>query len=137
MASGNQARSSGQWRSVGVVAWAVIGGLLAACKPPGETRRVPEGSAEARVLALIESAGCGACHEIPGVEWPQGELGPSLAGFDDVGLIAGALPNRPGTLAAFIRDAPSVKPGSTMPPMPLSESQAADIAAYLYGIDRD
>lgn len=137
MASGNQARSSGQWRLAGIVASAVTGGLLVACKPPAETRRVPEGTAEARGLALIESAGCGACHEIPGVDWPKGRLGPSLAGFDDVGLIAGALPNRPGTLAAFIRNAPSVKPGSTMPPMPLSESQAADIAAYLYGVDHD
>jgi mono/diheme cytochrome c family protein len=137
MASGKQARSTGQWRPAGIAAWAVIGGLLVACKPPGETRRIPEGNAEARGLALIESAGCGACHEIPGVDWPKGRLGPSLAGFDDVGLIAGALPNRPGTLAAFIRDAPAVKPGSTMPPMPLSESQAADIAAYLYGIDHD
>jgi mono/diheme cytochrome c family protein len=137
MGSGRQARSYGQWRPAGIAAWAVVGALLVACKPPAETRRTPEGGAEARGLALIESAGCGACHEIPGLAWPEGQLGPSLAGFDDVGLIAGALPNRPGTLAAFIRNAPSVKPGSTMPPMLLSESQAADIAAYLYGIDHD
>jgi cytochrome c1 len=71
------------------------------------------------------------------VEWPKGRLGPSLEGFDDVGLIAGTLPNRPATLAAFIRDPRSVKPGSTMPSMPLSAQEAQDIASYLYGIDND
>lgn len=137
MGSGTQVRSSGQWPRACVAVWTIACGLLVACKPPAESRRVPEGNAEARGLALIESVGCGACHEIPGIDWPRGRLGPSLAGFDDVGLIGGALPNRPGTLAAFIRNAPAVKPGSTMPPMPVSEAQAADIAAYLYGIDHD
>ena len=90
-----------------------------------------------RGLAAIEKAGCGACHEIPGLDWPAGRLGPSLAGFDDVGLIAGQLPNRTDVLAAFIRNAPSVKPGSTMPPMPVTPREAQDIAAYLYGLDHD
>lgn len=133
MALGKQGPFSRGQGQTGLAALA----LLAACQPPPESRRVPEATAEERGLALIDSVGCGACHEIPGVDWPKGRLAPSLAGFDDVGLIAGAVPNRPGTLAAFIRNAPAVKPSSTMPPMPLSESQAADIAAYLYGIDGD
>ncbi len=88
-------------------------------------------------MAAIRKAGCGSCHEIPGIDWPAGRLGPSLVGFDDVGLIAGQLPNRPPVLAAFIRNAPSVKPGSTMPPMPVTRREAADIATYLYGLDHD
>ena len=32
---------------------------------------------------IINRAGCGACHQIPGVAWPEGRLGPSLAGFAD------------------------------------------------------
>ena len=111
--------------------------LPAACKDPVETRREPASEAKERGLAAIERAGCGSCHEIPGVDWPAGRLGPSLEGFDDVGLIAGQLPNRPDILAAFIRNAPAVKEGSTMPPMPVSQSEAEDIAAYLYGIDHD
>lgn len=111
--------------------------LLAACKDPVETRREPSESAHERGLAAIERAGCGSCHEIPGLDWPSGRLGPSLEGFDDIGLIAGELPNRPDMLAAFIRNAPAVKPGSTMPPMPVSRDEALDIAAYLYGIDHD
>lgn len=112
-------------------------GPLAACKDPVETRREPVADAKERGLAAIKRTGCGSCHEIPGLDWPAGRLGPSLKGFDDVGLIAGELPNRPDVLAAFIRNAPSIKPGSTMPPMPVSEAEAEDIAAYLYGLDHD
>lgn len=79
--------------------------------------------------------GCGACHEIPGISWPSGGTGPSLAGFDDNGPIAGALPNTPENLAAFVRNAPLAKPGSTMPAMPLTRAESRDVASYLYGLD--
>ncbi|UYH54105.1 c-type cytochrome [Qipengyuania sp. SS22] len=120
-----------------MTAMALVGAPLVACKDPVETRREPASGAENRGLAAIERAGCGSCHEIPGLDWPSGRLGPSLEGFDDVGLIAGQLPNRPDILAAFVRDAPAVKEGSSMPSMPVSEDEAADIAAYLYGLDHD
>lgn len=109
--------------------------LAASCKQPPESRYSPDKDTRARGLAAIERAGCGACHEIPGLAWPKGRLGPSLAEFDDVGLIAGALPNEFETLARFVRDAPSLKPGTAMPAMPLTEAEARDVAAYLYGID--
>lgn len=109
-------------------------GALAACKQPPETRQVPDAAAMERGLAAIERAGCAACHDIPGLDWPRGRTGPSLAGFDDVGAIAGALPNTAENLAAFVRNAPAAKPGSTMPAMPLSEDEARDVAAYLYGM---
>ena len=80
----------------------------------------------------IERVQCAACHEIPGIAWPKGRTGPSLHSFDDRGMIAGSLPNRPDILAAFIRDAPALKPGSPMPAMPVSDAEARDIAAYLY-----
>ncbi len=92
---------------------------------------MPQASA-ARGKALIARAGCGACHAIPGIGWPQGKAGPSLAGFASQGLIAGRLPNRPDMLAAFVRNAPETLPGSTMPAMPLSPAEARDVAAYLY-----
>ena len=111
--------------------------LLAGCKDPVGSRHEPAAEARERGLVAIRKAGCGSCHEIAGLEWPAGRLGPSLLGFDDVGLIAGELPNRPEILAAFIRNAPAVKSGSTMPPMPVSAAEARDIAAYLYGGDDD
>lgn len=109
--------------------------LLCACQPPPTSPFTPEPAAAARGLAAIKNAGCGACHEIPGLAWPKGRTGPSLSHFDDVGLIAGRLPNTPANLAAFVRNAPAADPGSPMPPMPLSESEARDVAAFLYRID--
>lgn len=82
--------------------------------------------------AAIERVGCASCHTIPGIQWPQGKVGPALGGLPRRALIAGKLPNQPDTLAAFIRNAPAYVPGSGMPAMPVSEQEARDIAAYLY-----
>ena len=109
--------------------------ILTACKEVPGPRYVRSGADAERGLALIEEVACGSCHEIPGVSWPKGRMGPSLVGFDDIGLIAGALPNTPENLAQFVRNAPEAKPGSTMPPMPVTEEQARDIAAYLYSLN--
>ena len=106
--------------------------VVPACKQPPEERVTTQAPAEKRGLAAIKRAGCGACHEIDGIEWPRGRAGPSLMGFDDRTPIAGVLPNTPANLAAFIRNASAVVPGSTMPPMPVTEREARDIAAYLY-----
>lgn len=109
--------------------------LLGGCKQPPGPRYVTGGADAQRGLALIKEIGCGACHEIPGVRWPQGRTAASLKGFDDIGLIAGGLPNTPENLARFIKNAPEALPGATMPPMPVTEAQARDIAAYLYGLN--
>jgi len=116
---------------------ALTGGTLAlgACEQPPQSRYTFSAAQEQRGLTAITAAGCGACHVIPGIAWPQGRMGPSLQGFDDIGLIAGALPNSPENLAAFVRNAPQAKRGSTMPSMPLTQEESRDVAAYLYGID--
>lgn len=95
---------------------------------------MPQASAK-RGQEVIERAGCGACHVIPGVRWPRGRSGPSLEGFAGQGLIAGRLPNRPDVLAAYVRNAPATLPDTTMPAMPMSESEARDVAAFLYTTD--
>ena len=82
--------------------------------------------------AVIERVGCGSCHDVPGVRWPQGKVGPDLYGLSERALIAGKLSNRPDVLAAYIRNAPALVPDSAMPAMPVSEAEARDIAAYLY-----
>jgi cytochrome c553 len=97
--------------------------LTTGCKaPPNEVQHMPQASA-VRGHAVIERAGCGACHVIPGVRWPRGRSGPSLEGFASQGLIAGRLPNRPDVLAAYVHNVPA---------MPMSESEARDVAAFLY-----
>ncbi len=105
----------------------------AACKPPPDTSRTVDPDAAKRGRVVVERVQCTACHEIEGIAWPKGQTGPSLRTFDDRGLIAGRLPNRPDVLAAFVRDAPAIKPGSSMPPMPISKREADDVAAFLYG----
>jgi cytochrome c1 len=119
-------------RALGLICGAA---LLGACKPTPEIRRDFDDAAASRGKIAVAAAGCGACHRIPGIDWPRGSVGPSLAGFDEHGPIAGVLPNRPDVLAAFVRNAPALKPGSPMPAMPLTERQAHDVAAFLYGLD--
>lgn len=106
--------------------------LVAACGgPPDDAPRLPGADAD-RGRALIGEVGCGACHAIPGVDWPRGTVGPALEGFAERGLIAGRFPNRPEVLADWVRDAPSMAPETGMTPMPLNEQEARDVAAYLY-----
>ena len=105
---------------------------LAACKPPPEQRNFMPVADAVHGKAVIERVGCGSCHTIPGLRWPQGKVGPNLDGLAERALIAGKLPNEPDVLAAYIRNAPALVPGSGMPAMPVSEAEARDIAAYLY-----
>jgi cytochrome c1 len=106
--------------------------VLAGCKPPPDWTHATPGADPARGLQAMVRVGCGSCHAIPGLRWPQGAVGPSLRGFGKANLIAGHLPNRPDVLSAYVRHAPDVLPGTTMPAMPLTEQESRDVAAYLY-----
>ena len=88
-----------------------------------------------RGKAAIERVGCASCHSIAGIDWPKGKAGPPLRAMNGRSLIAGELPNRPEILAAFVRDAPALVPGASMPAMPLTRREALDVAAYLYGLE--
>lgn len=109
-------------------------GLVGACAEGAGPARTVAGADADRGLAIIEHVGCAACHDIPGVPWPRGATGAALAGFGDRPLIAGRLPNRPDVLTAWLRNAPALDPDTAMPAMPISETQARDVAAYLYGL---
>ena len=106
--------------------------LACACKPPPEPEHFVAGADPAAGKAAIVRVGCGSCHAIPGVDWPKGKVGPALDGLSRRAMIAGRLPNRPDVLAAFIRNAPALVPGSAMPAMPVTEQESRDIASYLY-----
>lgn len=105
--------------------------VLAACQPPPTDATSASAASVERGKRAIERVGCAACHTIEGIAWPEGRNAPVLAGIDRRGLIAGRLPARPDVLAAFVRDAPSLVPGTAMPAMPLTEAEARDVAAYL------
>lgn len=108
--------------------------LAAACKPPPEQQQSMPGADVEQGRQAIERVGCAACHSIRGIDWPRGKVGPALEGFARRGMIAGRIPNEPELLARFVRDAPAVVPDTTMPPMPLTEEESRDVAAYLYEI---
>lgn len=111
---------------------ALLLAALAACGSavPHE-RRVVEGD-PLRGRQWIADVGCGVCHMIPGIDGANGIVGPSLEGVGRRNLLAGVLPNRPDLMARWVRDAPSLRPETGMPEMPLSEEQSKDVAAYLY-----
>lgn len=121
----------------GFAAATVLAATVGACKPPPEARHDRDPAAVDRGRALAAASGCAACHAFPDIAWPKGRTGPSLSAFDGRGPIAGSLSNTPANLAAFVRNAPRAKPGSTMPAMPLTPTEARDVAAYLYGIADD
>lgn len=104
---------------------------LAACDgPPDRTPTL--GNADAsRGRQLVSDKGCVACHSFPDVKWPRGRLGPSLEDFGRQSLIAGRLPNQPGVLMQFVRDAPALVPGTAMPAIPMTDQEARDVTVYL------
>ncbi len=106
--------------------------LAAACKPAPEQQQFMPVADPASGKLAIERVGCAACHTIEGIGWPKGRAAPKLGGLAGRALIAGRIPNRPDLLAEFVRNAPAVLPGTTMPAMPLSEQESRDVAAYLY-----
>jgi cytochrome c2 len=75
--------------------------------------------------------GCAGCHDVPGVRWPKGRIGPPLA---DVGArlyLGGRLPNTPENLVQWIYNPREVDPKSAMPVTGISKREARDMAAYL------
>lgn len=96
----------------------------------------PEGDTEQGRVA-IRRHGCGACHSIPGITGANARVGPRLDGIVEQSFIAGKLSNSPENLARWIQDPQEVTPGTAMPDLDVSETEARDIAAYLYTVTRE
>ncbi|MBL8304187.1 MAG: c-type cytochrome [Ideonella sp.] len=109
---------------------AACAGLAACDGPPDRTPSL--GDVDPRQgRQLVIDKGCAACHTFPDVPWPRGGLGPALGDFGHQGLIAGQLPNQPGVLMQFVRNAPALVRGTAMPAVPMSDQEARDVTAYL------
>lgn len=85
-----------------------------------------------RGQALLAQYQCGACHTIPGVPAARGEFAQTLRGWGQRSYIAGRLPNRPEMLARWIAEPEALVPGTAMPTMGVSASDAQAMAAYLF-----
>ena len=81
--------------------------------------------------------GCDAAIWLPGVPRDSrrggrfGQVGPSLAGVRQRSYLAGALPNTPDNLAAWIMHPQHLRPGTAMPEMGVTEQDAHRIAEFL------
>ena len=92
---------------------------------------VPGGDPEAGRTAILEY-GCGSCHWIDGIPEADAYVGPPLMEFEQRHYIAGKLPNRAENLIAWIQFPQTIEPGSAMPNLGVTETEARNIAAYLY-----
>ena len=96
--------------------------------------RTIAGGEPSRGKRVIVQKSCGSCHTIPGIPNARGLVGPPLYFFSRRTYIAGELPNTPENLVKWISSPQSVEPKTAMPTLGLSQQQARDVAAYLYGL---
>lgn len=88
-----------------------------------------------RGVQVFSDQGCAACHTINGTG-AAGTQGPDLTHLASRRtLAAGTLPNTRGNLAGWIVDAPSLKPGTSMPPSPMPPQQLHTLLAYLESLE--
>lgn len=96
-----------------------------------EGRQPVPGDPKAGVGIIIRQA-CGSCHQIPGVQQAIGLVGPPLGGIAARVYLAGHILNTPDNMITWLRFPQTVVPGNPMPDMGLDETEARDVAAYLY-----
>jgi cytochrome c1 len=85
---------------------------------------------EQALLALRQHA-CTACHEIPGAVDSAPQVGPPLAGFGRRTAFAGSVPLTRDNLVRWIQAPESLRPGTAMPALGVSDTHAREIADYL------
>jgi cytochrome c2 len=107
---------------------AVLALGLAACS--GEKPALGGDPEQGRLL--LRQFGCGGCHRIPGVADAQGNVGPPLEGVAKRVYLGGVLPNRPDSMARWIRTPQAFDPTTAMPNLGVGEAHALDMVAYLY-----
>ena len=77
---------------------------------------------------------CAACHTIRGTP-ANGTTGPDLTHVGGrTTIAAGLLPTTRGSLAAWIADPQTLKPGNNMPMVPMSPEELRAISAYLLSL---
>jgi len=114
--------------------------LTAACTP--RSTPVPEKPASEKAAGassgdpqagrtLLIAKGCGACHTARGVPEASGTIGPTLNGIASKPMIAETIPNTPENMKRWITNPTTIKPGTMMPPLGLSDKEADDLVAFL------
>ena len=96
--------------------------------------RKPTSALARRGERLFESMTCAACHTIRGTP-ADGKVGPDLTHLATrTTLASAAIPNDRSTLARWIQDPQSYKPGAKMPGFALTTGEVDALVAYLEGL---
>jgi cytochrome c oxidase subunit 2 len=83
---------------------------------------------------IVTGKACAACHTIRGTE-AAGVVGPDLTHIASRTYIAaGLLPTTRGSLAAWVADPQTIKPGNNMPMVPLTGDELRAVSAYLVSL---
>jgi cytochrome c2 len=106
--------------------------LGAACSSKQETTKPAASGDPAKGKQLITNYGCTACHSVPGIDGPRGEVGPSLEHVAVRPVIAGTLANNQQNLTQYLLNPQIVNTQNIMPNLGIKPDEARDIAAYLY-----
>lgn len=96
-----------------------------------QAARQQTGGDAKRGAELMVQYGCNACHNIPGVQGPQGMVGPPLEHMASRQYIAGKFPNTPQTMMQWLQNPQSLDPGVAMPNVGVTPQDARDMTAFL------
>lgn len=111
----------------------LVAALVPACADETDERVAATGGDPSPAPALVREHGCISCHAVPGVPSVDRGIGPDLTGLPDRLVLAGQVPNRAEELVRWLLEPQEVVPGTLMPDTGLTEQEARDVAAYLYG----
>src|SRR5436305_8227047 len=90
------------------------------------------GGNPSRAPDLIRRYGCAGCHTIPGIPGGDGQVGGPLRDIRKRVYVGGVVFNSPDNLIQWIVSPQTFSPRTAMPATGISESEARDVATYLY-----
>lgn len=96
-----------------------------------ETPNLQGSAAQVSAPELMIRYGCPACHVIPGVPGAVGKVGPSLKDLGQRSFLAGTLQNSQQNLIRWVQHPQQLHPGTAMPEMSVTTTDAARIADFL------
>jgi cytochrome c len=113
-----------------VVAFAAVAG----CRDTSVEKNAAAmtGGNVARGRAAIGKYGCAGCHTIPGVENAGATVGPTLERIASRPTLLRQVPNTPENIMKWLQHPQQIDPNSPMPDMGVTDTDARDIAAFLY-----
>jgi cytochrome c len=119
--------------AIGVISLSALPIVLASSSKTQRIARTITGGEPDRAPVILRRYGCSGCHTIPGIAGADGQVGGSLAYIKHRVYVGGAAINSPDNLIRWIVLPQVFSPSSAMPATGISEAEARDVAAYLYG----